>query len=160
MNNMKKQELLKLQHLSTLVGHFIRYWGFRKIHGEIWTLVYLHEHALSGIELGTLLQVSKALISPALRELEAEGLIKQIPSENSKTKRYAAEIDVAKIVRGVLNRREKPMVAMLSHCHSQLSEEASQDDALNLDRLASMGRMIQMAQFGLDALLQIKTFGV
>jgi DNA-binding transcriptional regulator GbsR (MarR family) len=100
-NYMKKQELINLQRLSAAIGLFIRYWGFRKIHGEIWSVVYLSPKALSGVEIGKTLKVSKALVSRALKELEAEGLIFQTESENSKTKRYAAEEDVAKIIQGV-----------------------------------------------------------
>ncbi len=151
MNYMKNQELLKLKHLSTQIGHFIRYWGFRKIHGEIWAVVYLAESPMSGIEIGTLLNVSKALISPAIKELEEEGLISQIKSENSKTKRYKAEEDVTKIIRRVLSRREKPMINKIQKCYQELSHQAAENTVLNSDRLQKMGLMIQMAQTGLDA---------
>ena len=73
---MQKQELRNLQQLSTRIGHFIRYWGFRKIHGEIWSIVYLAKVPLSGIEISRILKVSKALVSPALKELEARGVVK------------------------------------------------------------------------------------
>ncbi len=151
---MKKQEILKIQQLSTQIGHFIRYWGFRKIHGEIWTLIYLSKEPLSGVEIGKLLKVSKALVSPALKELEAEGLIRQVQSENSKTKRYQAEEDVTKIIHGVLLRREKPMLDHISQSHLELSQEAAASEDLNLERLEKMGMMIQMGQLGLRSLLE------
>jgi DNA-binding transcriptional regulator GbsR (MarR family) len=79
---MTKQQSLKVQQLSTFIGHFIRYWGFRNIHGQIWTIVYLSETPLSGAEIVKFLKVSKALVSPALKELEMEGLIKKVESES------------------------------------------------------------------------------
>lgn len=153
MNYMEKQEILKLQQLSQGVGQFIRYWGFRKIHGQIWSVVYLHKRPMSGIEIGKLLKVSKALMSPALKELEAEGLIRQIESENSKTKRYEAEQDVIKIIHGVLRRREKPMIDQIQKSYLRLSEQCSSSESINSDRLQSMGLMIQMAQWGIHNLL-------
>jgi DNA-binding transcriptional regulator GbsR (MarR family) len=154
MNYMKKQELIALQKLSTGVGHFIRHWGFRKIHGEIWSVIYLAREPLSGIEIGKLLNVSKALVSSAIKELEAEGLIKQTKSENSKTKRYQAEEGLTKIIHGVLKRREKPMIDKIQQSHLELSREISENGSLNSDRLQQMGLMIQMAQIGLSSLLE------
>ncbi len=92
-------------------------------------------------------------MSPALRELEAEGLILQAKSENSKTKRYQAEEDVAKVVYGVLKRREKPMIEQISKSHSKLQEQNKGGKKLNLKRLEKLGSMIQMAEIGLETLL-------
>ena len=151
---MKQKQSRSLLQLSTFIGQFIRYWGFRKIHGEIWSVVYLSKTPLSGVELGRILKVSKALISPALKELEAEGLIRPADSENSKTKRYQAEEDVTKIIQGVLKRREKPLIENIQKCHKQLSQESDVGESLNLKRLVKMGDMIQMAQLGLSTLFE------
>jgi DNA-binding transcriptional regulator GbsR (MarR family) len=151
---MGRQELIKIQQLSTFVGQFIRYWGFRKIHGEIWTIVYLSKTALSGSEIVTQLKVSKALVSPALKELELEGLIKQVESENSKTKRYAAEENVSKIIQGVLKRREQPMIGKIQKSHQELIETDNIKELLNYDRLKKMGIMIQLAELSLQTLIE------
>jgi DNA-binding transcriptional regulator GbsR (MarR family) len=153
MNYMNKQEVSGLQRLSNGIGQFIRYWGFRKIHGEIWSVVYLHKKPMSGIEIGKLLKVSKALISPALKELEAEGLIRQVQSENSKTKRYEAEEDVIKVIRDVLSRREKPMIEKIHQNFLEVARVSSDSDSIDPDRLQGLGLMIQMAQLGLGTLL-------
>ncbi len=143
---MKKQPVSKIADLADLVGDFIRYWGFRKIHGEIWTVVYLSEKALSGADIVQLLNVSKALVSPALKELEVEGLILETESENSKTKRYVAEEDVSKVIRQVLNRREKPMLAKIKASFDQLEKDPKKEISVNLDRQKKMGGMIERAQ--------------
>ncbi len=153
MNNMKKQELLKLRKFSGYVGDFIRYWGFRRIHGQIWTVIYLSPEPKSGVEIVELLKVSKALVSPALKELEKEGLITQVRSENSKTKRYQAEEDVEKIVKGVLHRREKPMLKKISESFAEMAGKDGLPIELKLDRLRKMEAMIQAAQLSLELLL-------
>jgi DNA-binding transcriptional regulator GbsR (MarR family) len=159
MNYMKKQELTKIRQLAKGIGQFIRYWGFRNIHGEIWALVYLSKEPLSGIELSQILKVSKALVSPALKELEAEGLIQQSASENAKTKRYVAQEDVASIIQGVLKRREFQMLAKVNKSYEHLRTQARVGDGLDTDRLQSLGLMIQMAQLGLASLIDSKNFG-
>lgn len=150
---MEKQDLRRLQQLSDVVGQFIRYWGFRKVHGQIWTLVYLSQKPLSGVEIGRILKVSKALVSPALKELEAEGLIFNVPSENSKTKRYEAEEDVGKIIQQVLSRREVPMMNEIQISFQELEQSKSSTDNLREDRLKNMGTMIQLAQLALLGLV-------
>lgn len=150
MNHMKEQDykgLSEAQDLARSVGEFIRYWGFRNIHGEIWALVYLSESPLSGKELTELLDVSKALVSPALQELLEEGLIVQAQSENSKTKRYEAVEDVITVIRAVLNRRERPMMERIVQSHSALKKKALM--GFNKKRLKKMGSMIGTAQLGL-----------
>ncbi len=151
---MKKQSQAKIKQLSTQIGHFIRYWGFRKIHGEIWTLVYLSDKPLSGVEICSLLKVSKALISPALKQLEDEGLIKQILSENSKTKRYEAEEDVLKIILGVLQRREKPLLEKIKKHYEGIRNQPNNFKNLKEHRIETLGLMIQMAQLVLNQILE------
>jgi DNA-binding transcriptional regulator GbsR (MarR family) len=158
MNNMKKQEAQKLQKLALVVGDFIRYWGFRKIHGEIWTVVFLSKKALSGVEIERLLGVSKALVSPAIQELVKEGLIRPAASENSKTKRYEAVENVAEVIRGVLRRREQPMISEAADRHAALAEVTETDGDLNRDRLEKLGSLIQSANFSLLALINEDVF--
>lgn len=156
MNYINNQDYLKLKQskvaqLSDSVGDFIRYWGFRRIHGQIWTLVYLSKVPLSGSELVDLLSVSKALVSPAIKELEDEGLIIQIKSENSKTKRYKAVEDVEKVIKGVLRRREKPMMDKVYKSFSDLDAHIA---AIDQNRLVKIGKMITQAQMLLTMLTE------
>jgi DNA-binding transcriptional regulator GbsR (MarR family) len=156
---MKRQDVeSKIRILAGDVGDFIRYWGFRRIHGEIWSVLYLSETPLSGIEIVNLLKVSKALVSPALKELEDEGLIQRVPSENSKVKRYAASEDVVTVIKGVLKRREKPMLDKVGKSYAALSASTVSNSGFRADRLERMGAMIETAQFGLQALLAFDAF--
>ncbi len=159
MNYMNKQ--VSLHHLRALadrVGDFIRYWGFRRIHGQIWTVLYVFNRDLSGIEIVELLNVSKALVSPALKELEEEGLILQVESENAKLKRYRAQDDVSAIIQGVLRRREKPMLEQVERAYGQLKAIAQEDLSLRKDRLEHLGQMISFAQTGLTFLMEFDVF--
>ncbi len=151
---MKKQQQTRLHQFAGFVGDFIRYWGFRRIHGQIWTLVYLSETSLSGSDIVKILKVSKALVSPALRELEQEGLLVPLKSENSKTKRYGAEDNVTQIIRLVLLRREQPMIANIQKSFDGLSSRHSAVIGLNQKRIDKLGALIQSAQLGLSFLLE------
>jgi len=146
----------KLRELSQAVGDFIRYWGFRRIHGEIWTQVFLSRDKLSGADLTERLRVSKALISPALSELERYGLL-IVEEDGKKTKRYRAAPDVYGVIRSVLARREADLIRQAHKKWQALAESqetsASAKDLLVPERLEEVGAMIALAQQGLDFLL-------
>lgn len=160
MEKQRKSNLTALSAAADLTGDFIRYWGFRKIHGEIWTIVYLANKPVSGTELVEILAVSKALVSPALKELEAEGLITQTESENSKTKRYTAAEDVYQIIKNVLNRREKPLIEKIIDAQQKLGLEMSKSDSachqfINPSRFENLTKMTDMAQMGLSMISDV-----
>lgn len=149
-------EITKLRALSVSVGDFIRYWGFRRIHGEIWTQVFLSKSSLSGAELTQRLGVSKSLVSPALSELEGYGLI-LMTEDGKKTKRYSAAPNVIPVIINILKTREAKIIAetkmqfdSLSKLHHKRGEE---DSPLDKDRLEELGQMISVAQFALNFLI-------
>lgn len=144
MNYMKKQTEKNLVALSGAVGDFIRYWGFRRIHGEIWTQVYLSVLPLSGVELTERLGVSKALVSPALKELVGFKLI-LVRNEDGKTKRYFPNPDVFTVIKEILQNREMKLIeTALTHFGKV---ESCQDPAIEKNRLAQVGQMINLAHF-------------
>lgn len=144
MNYMKKQTEKHLAALSGAVGDFIRYWGFRRIHGEIWTQIYLNKTPLSGVELTERLGVSKALVSPALKELEEHKLI-FVKNEDGKTKRYTANPDVFQVIRNILMERELKLIEKALLQFGKV--EATDDPELDRERLKSIGQMISVAHF-------------
>ncbi len=156
MNYMKKQssDEKKLAQMADTVGDFIRYWGFRRIHGQIWTQVYLSKAALSGADLTKRLLVSKALISPALVELENYGLITS-HQKDKKTKTYQACPDVVGVIKKILAEREQVLIATAAHHASELQKTVKDANhpLIEQDRLKRLGEMIEFAQLGVHFLL-------
>jgi len=163
MNNMKKQEKSKpLQSLSMSVGDFIRYWGFRRIHGAVWTQVYLSETPVSCTELTKRLGLSKALISPALEDLRKYELIHLVPSGNEKTKLYAPADDINAVIRKVLQQREVKMLEKITadyaHLESSALASGSRDSFIDKQKLKNLGEMIQNANMVLSLLVAQEDF--
>lgn len=149
-------ETHQLKLLSESVGDFIRYWGFRRIHGQIWTQVFLSKTSLSGVELTQRLGVSKALISPALSELEAYGLI-VMTEDGKKTKRYSAAPDVIPVIKDILKEREAKIIAEAKNnfnaLHKIHEKKSDQDSVIEKGRLEELGEMISLAQFALNFII-------
>jgi DNA-binding transcriptional regulator GbsR (MarR family) len=56
----------ELKQLELSVAQFMQYWGFKKIHGRIWTHLFTSQKPLDSITLMSRLKVSKGLMSLAI----------------------------------------------------------------------------------------------
>jgi len=153
-NQSKAQKVNKeFQELSFSIGNFIRYWGFRRVHGAIWAQLYLSRVPLSCTQLVKNLSLSKALISPALEELCGHKLIEQVASANDKTKNYQAVSNVSAVFKSILKAREKIMLGEINKHFSNFLNKNSQNVLLDQARIQNMQEMIISANFMLDLLM-------
>jgi DNA-binding transcriptional regulator GbsR (MarR family) len=157
MNHMGKQ-LKKdpMQKLCLSVGNFIRYWGFRRIHGAVWAQLYLSKTPLSCSDLTRMLGHSKALISPALLELSQYELIREVPGPNDKTKLFAPTENINEIINNVLKKREAKMLEQINKDYAALESSQNQHPEIDEVRLESMGEMILSANMMLELILSQK----
>ena len=145
-----------LQKLSLSIGNFIRYWGFRRIHGAIWTQVYLSKTPVSCTDLTERLSLSKALISPALEELCHHQLIHVVPSPNEKTKLYAPAENINEVIRDVLKNREAKMLQQITKDFSAVDSSQNQNSVIDAQKLKALGEMILAANLMLEILVAQK----
>jgi DNA-binding transcriptional regulator GbsR (MarR family) len=160
MPNQSSPEIQSMRRLAGTVGNFIRYWGFRRIHGQIWTQVYLSQSPLSGADLTRLLNVSKALVSPALAELESYKLIFQVTTaSDSKTKRYKAHPEVFKVIKQILKTRERKMIKETQAEFEKVQKMVSKSNSnIDLARLEALGSMISTATQAIDLMVELPDF--
>ena len=92
------------------VGEFIEYWGFKKIHGRIWAVIYLSDEPVSTPEIVDKLEVSKGLVSVAINELLDHELISAAGKVKNGAVTYTSRENAAQTVRKVLRQRELAMV--------------------------------------------------
>lgn len=88
------------------IGEFIEYWGFRKIHGKVWAIIYLSQEPISTPEIVEKLEVSKALVSGAINELLKYDLIERVGQVKHGGITYISAQDLAEVVRNVIKNRE------------------------------------------------------
>ena len=86
------------------VGGFIEYWGFKRIHGRVWVLLALHKEPLAQTEIAQILEVSRSLISGAISDLAAHGLVRTVGEHRNAP--YEAMIDFWPTIADVLRGRE------------------------------------------------------
>jgi DNA-binding transcriptional regulator GbsR (MarR family) len=153
MRNYKKSTL----ELSDTVGDFIQYWGFRKIHGRVWTLIYLSNGPVAAGDLISQLEVSKGLISTTIATLLEYKLIFEAESLNKKNKLYLANTNLTSVITGVLKAREKKLLDSIAKSYAAIV--VSDDIELDQKRVKQLGRHIKFANRVLNSLVRFGSIG-
>lgn len=150
----------ELNALASAVGDFIRYWGFRRIHGQIWTVVYLSKEPLSGADLVRQLGVSKALVNDALHELVEHDLL-EAEAADGRTNLYRANPKVYDVIKAILANREAVLIQEARQRFEGLKQRlaASDETAVEASRLAELGTMIQAALLALKVVARTSDKG-
>jgi DNA-binding transcriptional regulator GbsR (MarR family) len=157
---MKKDEwknLPELEEFASQVGSFMEYWGFKKVHGQIWCHIYLSSQALDASELMKRLNISKALVSISLKELLDFEVIEEVGKSARGTRLYKAREDLRATILDTLRRRERKMMARIMGAFSlleKLDETELQAHKIEQQRLAFLGLMIRMVDMSLDQMIK------
>ncbi len=98
----------ELQHgTMDTMGRITAFWGFSKIMGQLYGLLYLSPKPMTLDEMAELLSISKGNVSINIRALERWNMVRKIWIKGDRKDFYEAEVDFWKIIRGVLQEREK-----------------------------------------------------
>lgn len=92
------------------VGDVIRYWGFRKPLGRLWTVLFLAEEPMSAADLAEQLHMSAGAVSMTVTELERWGVIRRVWRPGERKDFFEAETDFWKMISKVVSERERFLV--------------------------------------------------
>jgi len=96
--------------LAKTVGEFMQYWGFSKIDGQIWCLIFITQNPLSGQELAKALGISKASVSLTIHELLFYEVIESTSRGNRNTIYYRSNPNIEQVIVNVLKNRELKLI--------------------------------------------------
>ncbi len=154
MSPAKKEKTMNLppevSELIDHIGQLMKHWGFKQIHGEIWSCLYLSDSPLDASAIIERLGVSKSLISMTLSELIEMNLVFQEDGKSSTgTLLYRANADISEVIFNILRYRERKIFAQLNSSYS-LVETLPQGETkkwnLNADRIKDFGKFIEQAE--------------
>lgn len=101
-------DLHELQHgTMDAMGRITAFWGFSRIMGQLYGLLYLSPAPQTLDEMAESLSISKGNVSINIRALERWNMVRKIWVKGDRKDFYEAETDFWKIIRGVLKEREK-----------------------------------------------------
>lgn len=142
-------------------GEFIAWWGFRAIHGRVWTLLALLDRPLSQRDIAEFLGVSRALISGAVAELESWDLVVRIRDDRRAP--LVANLDVWPVITHVLRTREWMLLEGVRVAldaamqEAQLRAQRGQAPVFSLERLEHLIELTELAQRVLQVILELRS---
>ena len=145
------------------VGAYIESWGFRSIHGRVWALLAMRSTPLAQAEIAELLGVSRSLVSLAVSELSAYGLVRAVGDHRAAP--IEACLDVWPTITDVIRSREWMLIE-----RARLALEAAADEVAyrqdrgeatpyDVQRIRLLLRMAEFAQTTLRAVLSVRMPG-
>ncbi|MFQ5675753.1 MAG: GbsR/MarR family transcriptional regulator [bacterium] len=146
----------KKQALANSVGDFIKYWGFKEIHGRIWVHVYLSENPITAKELTTRLGVTKGLVSTALAELIAYQVVEKVNIGDARSPGYQSNTDLVQVINNILRNRELKLTTKIKEDSEALAKEMMDASPLMLEKIHKLQDMTQFAVESLQKLLNSK----
>lgn len=156
---MENNCLYELEDLADSVGDFIQYWGFKKIHGKVWCLMFLSKTPIDAQCLIHHLKISKALVSQTLSELREYNVIIEVGKSEKKTICYTANPQITDVIFGVLRTREKRLLSKIFSSYRLLASFSKEDlDQSNIDneKVKRLGTMIGFAEKFLQGVLSFQ----
>ena len=146
------------------LGRLARFFGFNEVMGRLYGTLLLSPEALSLDDLASGLQISKGSVSMNMRALERWGMAKEHWVRGERKKYYRAESDMWKVIRNVLNGRERrevnlalqvlgESVEMLKSAETDLTPDEAELRAYYIDRIADLQAFFSFASMALESVL-------
>lgn len=146
------------------LGRLARFFGFGDVMGRLYGTLLLNPEPLSLDDLAGQLKISKGSVSMNMRDLERWGMAEEVWVKGERKKYYRAESDMWKVMRNVLNSRERREVQLaLQVLSDSVSQLQSARDELTpaerdlaeyyLERIADLQSFFQFAQLALETVL-------
>lgn len=146
------------------LGRLARFFGFSEVMGRLYGTLLLSPEAMSLDDLAERLEISKGSVSMNMRALERWGMAEEVWMRGERKKYYAAENDLWKVIRNVLNGRERREVQValqvlgdsvnrLKQVDHELNPEEQALAELYLERIDDLQAFFQFAQMALEAVL-------
>ena len=151
----KQYELL---HLSKSIGLFIEYWGFKEIHGKIWTYIYLKDRPVSSKELKEVFGISKALLSPSIKELKKYDVIREAGKGEFGAELFTSNPSVFDAIINVLREREKVIISKIKSDLNNLktcTEVQKKEMEISSKRLKNLNELVNTGQKALNGIIRL-----
>lgn len=155
MNTSMNKKILEHQYdLAVAVGDFMKYWGFKSIHGRIWCLLYLSNAPKEAQFLIDTLNVSKGLVSLAIKDLLQYKVICRAETDPPcQLQYYNTSPDILNVITHVLQTREMKMLDKVNEITEKfeilINDEKSKCTEINCEKLRSIKDITCLANYTL-----------
>lgn len=157
-SGVSEQCLERINRLADEIGSFIQYWGFKSIHGKVWTHLYLSPEPLDAANIMKRLKISKSLVSITLADLLQYKVVESIGRGPKDTMIYRANPNIREVILDVLKNRELRMFGRLQKEYTNSYDLclAEPEGVVDPAKLKALGQMIEGAAGTLSAIIELR----
>jgi DNA-binding transcriptional regulator GbsR (MarR family) len=148
----------EVEDAAKQIGEFIEYWGFKNVHGRIWTHIFLSAEPLDAADLIDRLGISKALVSMSISDLLEYEVIQIAGKSPRSTITYRSNPDIVLVITNVLRKRERRMLSRVSAATrllKTLPADCRASVKISDDRIQVLNEMVKTAESSLDTILEM-----
>ena len=158
----REEESELIHEVADAVGALMEFWGFKRVMGRLWTVLYLTGEPLGAAELCERLAISSGAASMTLADLERWGVVKRSRKPGDRREYFEAETDIWKMVSRVLRERELSQidraVEVFDRARERLTRAVPPGEqariARMVDRIARLGDLARVGRGLLTAMVQ------
>ena len=141
------------------IGEIIEHWGFRKVLGRVWAVLFLAAEPLPAATVGERLSMSAGAVSSSLTELLRWGVVRRVWRPGDRRDFFEAETDFWQMISKVFDERERLLansVRTRLERATHLYERAPRtvENERSLDRVHRLLAFVIAAQAALDGFIK------
>src|SRR3954471_19372858 len=157
---MPSKETELLNEVADALGALMEFWGFKRLMGRVWTLLYLRGDALSAADLCEQLSISSGAASMALAELEHWAVVRRIRRPGDRREYFEAETDIWKMISRVMRERELTQIdrslEVFERVRDRLRTLPIPGERSRLEAIADrLGKLVDLARVGRGLLVAL-----
>ncbi len=154
----KENELL--HEVADTVGALMEFWGFKRVMGRVWSMLYLRGEPLGAADLCDALEISSGAASMALAELEHWAVVRRSRKPGDRREYFEAETDIWKMISRVFREREliqiERALEVFDRAREQLVRGGAPGEHARLAQISErIGRLADLARVGKGLLVAI-----
>lgn len=141
------------------IGDIIEHWGFRKVLGRVWTVLFIAAEPLPAASIAERLSMSAGATSMALTELQRWGVVKRVWRPGERKEFYEAETDFWRMISKVFDERER-LIAESVRDRLERAAQILRKSApgpltkTSIDRVERLLAFVLVAQTALDGFIK------
>src|SRR5258708_10599080 len=149
-----------LREVADTVGALMEFWGFKRVMGRVWSMLYLRGEPLGAADLCDALEISSGAASMALAELEHWAVVRRSRKPGDRREYFEAEIDMWKMISRVFRERELRQIEhaleIFDRAREQLARGGAPGEQARLSQISErIGRLADLARLGRALLVAI-----
>ncbi|MCI5072737.1 hypothetical protein MRY82_07360 [bacterium] len=136
-----EQELV----FSNIIADLVEQWGFKRLLGKVWALLYLRKTALSPIQIQEAFAISAGNVNTVLKELQQWGVAKRVKVPNDRKYYYKVDEHLWRSIANVFKARELRILDDAIEGLDQLETQLKQKNAYQASQVEHVSKTLQIA---------------